>query len=391
MGKDVSFEAKDPSLGYYYQVLYSLYLMLASREKPNLTMKLEDLDDLVINNSDSLQLVQLKHHNTDNSSLTDKSLDFWKTIRVWASEITQGKIKDIDNTIFSLVTTGKVSENSFLQKLKDGKIRDTESVLSKMVEITKDQSVESTKKSFEAFSLLSDTQKESLVNNIHIIDQEVDIVAVLELINSQLKYSAAPNKVDALAEGVIGWWLKQCVELLSNTRKTEIKDSDLQGVISSIAETLKQDNLPDNFVLDTIENPLNEYEKHLFFKQLKLIAIGNRSLLKAVNDFRKAYGQKNKWLKDGLILPNEIDKYEQNLYDNWQRLFVIVADKYDGSANSQELMEAGRDFYNEFIARSHPSIRPNYSSTYYPIGSYHMLADEKRIGWNPNYENLIDE
>ena len=100
---------------------------------------------------------------------------------------------------------------------------------------------------------------------------------------------------------------------------------------------------------------------------------------------------KNKWLKDGLILPDEIDKYEQNLYDNWQRLFVIVADNYDGSDNSLELMEAGRDFYNEFIARSHPSIRPNYSSTYYPIGSYHMLADEKRIGWNPNYENLIDE
>lgn len=391
MGKNVSFEAKNPSLGYYYQVLYSLYLMLASREKPNLTMKLEGLDDLEVNNSDKHHLIQLKHHNTDDNSLSDKSLDFWKTVRVWSSEITQGEIRDIENTIFSLVTTGKVSERSFLQKLKDGKFRNTESALREMVKISKDQSVESTKKSYKAFCQLSDNQRKSLVNNIHIIDQEVDIVAVFELINSQLKYSAAPNKVAALSEGVIGWWLKQCIELLSNTGKTEIKDSDLQGAILSIIETLKQDSLPDSFVLDTIENPFNEYEKHLFFKQLKLIAIGNRSLLKAVNDFRKAYGQKNKWLKDGLILPDEIDKYEQNLYDNWQRLFVIVADNYDGSDNSLELMEAGRDFYNEFIARSHPSIRPNYSSTYYPIGSYHMLADEKRIGWNPNYENLIDE
>ena len=62
MGKNVSFEAKDPSLGYYYQVLYSLYLMLASREKPNLTMKLEGLDDLEVNNSDKHHLIQLKHH-----------------------------------------------------------------------------------------------------------------------------------------------------------------------------------------------------------------------------------------------------------------------------------------------------------------------------------------
>jgi len=189
---------------------------------------------------------------------------------------------------------------------------------------------------------------------------------------------------------VIGWWLMQCIDLLSDSDKSEIKDRDLQNKIWEIIETLKQDNLPDSFVLSSIENPLNEFENHIFFKQLKLIALGDRSLLKAINDFRKAYGQKNKWLQDGLILPDEIEKYEQNLYDNWEKLFSIVADNNDGSKNSEELMLAGRNFYNEFIGKNHPNIRPNYSSVYYPIGSYHMLAEEKRIGWHPNYDKLID-
>lgn len=390
MDKNMSFDAKDPSLGYYYQVMYSLYLMLSGRDKPNLTIKLEDLDDLVINSPENLQLIQLKHHNTVDSSLSDRSLDFWRTIRVWSSEIKQGKIKEIDNTIFSLITTGKVSDNSFLLKLKDGKNRDAEYALKEMIKISADQSVESTKKAYEAFSLLSDSQKKILVDNIYIVDQEVDIAAVEELIKFQLKYSASPDKVSALFEGVIGWWLRQCIDLLFDPdNKSEIKDRDLQNKIWEIIETLKQDNLPDSFVLSSIENPLNEFENHIFFKQLKLIALGNRSLLKAINDFRKAYGQKNKWLQDGLILPDEIEKYEQNLYDNWNRLFSKVADKYDGSKNSEELMLAGQDFYNEFIGKTHPNIRPNYSSTYYPIGSYHMLADEKQIGWNPDYENLI--
>ncbi len=365
--------------------------MLAGRDKPNLTIKLEDLDDLVINSPENFQLIQLKHHNTVDSSLSDRSLDFWKTIRVWSSEIKQGKIKEIDNTIFSLITTGKVSDNSFLLKLKDGRNRDAEYALKEMIKISTDQSVESTKKAYEAFSLLSDSQKKLLVDNIYIVDQEVDIVVVKELIESQLKYSAPPDKVSALFEGVIGWWLRQCIDLLSDPdNKSEIKDRDLQNKIWEIIETLKQDNLPDSFELEYIENPLNEFENHLFFKQLKLIALGNKSLLKAINDFRKAYGQKNKWLQDGLIMPDEIKNYEQNLYDNWEKLFSIVADNNDGSKNSEELMLAGKNFYNEFIGKNHPNIRPNYSSVYYPIGSYHMLAEEKRIGWHPNYDNLID-
>lgn len=390
MDKKELFEAKDPSLGYYYQVLYSLYLMLDKRDITNLTMKLEDLDDLVINCSDKLHLIQLKHHNTDENSLSDRSLDFWKTIRVWSTEIAQDKFMEINNTIFSLVTTGKISDKSFLLKLKDGKNRDAKYALKKMIEISADQSVKSTKKAYEAFSLLSDPQKKLLVDNIYIVDQEVDIVAVEELIKSQLKYSASPDKVSALFEGVIGWWLEQCIDLLSDPDNiSEIRDRDLQNKIWEIIETLKQDNLPDSFELEYIETPLNEFENHLFFKQLKLIALGNKSLLKAINDFRKAYGQKNKWLQDGLIMPDEIKKYEQNLYDNWEKLFSIVADNNDGSKNSEELMLAGKNFYNEFIGKNHPNIRPNYSSVYYPIGSYHMLAEEKRIGWHPDYENLI--
>ena len=90
-------------------------------------------------------------------------------------------------------------------------------------------------------------------------------------------------------------------------------------------------------------------------------------------------------------MPDELERYENNLYDNWDRMFSIVVDKIEGAENPQEIIQAGKNFYNEFIEKNHPNIRPNYSSVYYPIGSYHMLAEKKRIGWHPNYENLIDD
>ena len=43
------FSAKEPSLGYYYQIRYSLYLLLREKVKDNPSIRLEDLDDIVLN------------------------------------------------------------------------------------------------------------------------------------------------------------------------------------------------------------------------------------------------------------------------------------------------------------------------------------------------------
>ena len=45
---ETDFSAKEPSLGYYYQIRYSLYLLLHERKKENPCIRLEDLDDIVI-------------------------------------------------------------------------------------------------------------------------------------------------------------------------------------------------------------------------------------------------------------------------------------------------------------------------------------------------------
>ena len=46
------FSAKEPSLGYYYQIRYSLYLLLREKVKDNPSIRLEDLDDIVLNDID---------------------------------------------------------------------------------------------------------------------------------------------------------------------------------------------------------------------------------------------------------------------------------------------------------------------------------------------------
>ena len=85
------FSAREPSLGYYHQIRYSLYLLLKNRGRSNSRIKLEYLDDIVIEDVNAINLYQTKLHINSVADVTDRSPDFWKTIRVWGEAITSKK------------------------------------------------------------------------------------------------------------------------------------------------------------------------------------------------------------------------------------------------------------------------------------------------------------
>lgn len=70
------FSAKEPSLGYYYQIRYSLYLLLREKVKDNPSIRLEDLDDIVLNDIDGTNLYQTKLHINSVANLIRKKFGF---------------------------------------------------------------------------------------------------------------------------------------------------------------------------------------------------------------------------------------------------------------------------------------------------------------------------
>lgn len=61
--------------------------------------------------------------------------------------------------------------------------------------------------------------------------------------------------------------------------------------------------------------------------------------------------------------------------------------------SDDELIKAGKSFYENYYVKSTPTfkIRNNFQPQYMTTGSCHMLADEKKIGWHPNYQKLLKE
>lgn len=70
-----TFSAKDPALGYYYQIIRGLVLLLGETRMVSPCLSFECLDDIAIENDDKVDLYQTKLHITP-AQLTDRSTDF---------------------------------------------------------------------------------------------------------------------------------------------------------------------------------------------------------------------------------------------------------------------------------------------------------------------------
>lgn len=387
-----NFSAQEPSLGYYHQIRFSLYLLLKNKEKDNPCIKLENLDDIVIEDINKVDLYQTKLHINSVANLTDRSADFWKTIRVWSEAITSGLL-DVESTIFTLITTANIGSDSFVENFKaDCSEPDSADILRRMQQIC-EESNKTNKKGYEAFKALTAEQQKKLIDNITVIDSSLSIEDTLSALKQELKFSAPVGKVDIFLERLEGWWFQQCIFMLC-TQKDSIFLNELHQKISDIRETFQQDNLPDDFAdpINIDETELPSYEDRIFIRQLKLIAIKSNMLRNAISDFRRAFDQRSKWLREDLTNIGEYDKYEKLLHDYWNNIFSIVKDECEGLSDI-ELEKIGKDFYKKYYVDSVPpyKIRDKFQSQYLIRGSCHMLADNKRIGWHPNFKTLLEE
>ena len=266
-----------------------------------------------------------------------------------------------------------------------------EEALVSMQRISDEQSNAANMKGYEAFRKLTEEQQKKLLENIKVIDASLSIEQTLAAIKKGLILSAPPNKIDSFLERLEGWWFQQCIEMLCD-KKDSVQFRELHQKITDIRETFQQDNLPDDFAnpINMNENELSEYEERLFVRQLKLIAIRNAALRNAISDFRRAYDQRSKWLRENLTNIDEYEQYDNRLQDYWNKIFSIVSDECEGLSD-KDLEKIGRDFYTNYFVKTVPpyKIRDKFQSEYLTRGSCHILSDEIKIGWHPNYKKLL--
>lgn len=387
-----TFSAKEPALGYYYQIIRGLVLLLVENRMASPCLSFECLDDIAIEDEGNVALYQAKLH-IKPVQLTDRSTDFWKTIRVWSEGIKNGCFNP-SVTIFTLITTASIPEGSFLNLFFSDKEEDRKKIIATMESIATETTNKENKPGYDAFSALTEEQKQTLIGNIRITDSNVSIDDTMEQLKYRLELSAPIGALDSFIDSVLGWWFRNSVDMLQAGTKQTISKAAVNNYIQACRDQIRADALPDEFFekVEIDDAALEESKDKTFVKQLTLVDATMREKKTAISDYKRAYGQRSKWLRDGRVAQSEYDSFDANLQEEWQSRFDMMLDDTKGQGE-EERKTAGHMFYREnYVAPQYqlPLFRNN-ASGYITKGSYQILSNDKTIGWHPDYKDLLND
>jgi hypothetical protein len=387
------YSASKQGLGYIYQQRLSLLRLLELPENTSVFIEKDDDIDLVDKDGNK-SLASLKHK-AAGDRLTDLSIDFWKSVRIWLARYKRDG-RSASNLHFFLFTTGTVSNKSFLKEFLP-----FQSGMSEKAKTLAEQAEEALTMSnsvlighiAKEFKELTPTEKQDFLVRILIFDGSPRIDDIPETIKDRHMRSIRREHRNAVFERLEGWWNDEVIKQLAGNREEGIFGFEISDKLSALSEEYKMDNLPITYrgkepagEIDTENDP------RTFVVQLREIGVSSSRIRNAILDYYRAFEQRSEWARENILWSGEIEDYEDRLFDEWSRYRDIVFEDLDDNSAEDVLRRAGKELYVWADQQSGNieslRIRARVTEPYVTRGSFHILADaapEPRVYWHPRF------
>jgi hypothetical protein len=385
-GNDNSkFSAAHSMMGYLYQSSLALLLALRRlRKKNKFVLSIETLDDVVFENEfEPIEILQTKHHLANSANLTDASVDLWKSIRIWAETFLSMNSEDAQ---YYLITTSSASSNTAASYLKnDETCRDIKIAIERLNSIANSSSNKENQEAYSIYKKLNDEQKNNLFESVYIIDSSPIISDLSAKIEDEIFHAVEQRFLDSFQKRLEGWWYKRIVKHLSCENRSPILSEELQYEMTELREQFKQENLPidDDIFEATVD--ASGYQDHIFVHQLKLTNISDKRIVFAIQDYFRAYEQRSRWVREDLLLVGDLERYEKKLTEEWERRFERMKDEVGEAETEIRKKEFAKKLYEWVETENLIPIRPRCLEGFIARGSYHILSDQLKVGWHPNF------
>ncbi|MGO9957755.1 MAG: ABC-three component system protein [Solirubrobacteraceae bacterium] len=373
------------ALGYLYQSQWPLIdLLRRAFDEPDASVTLELHDDVAWEvDGTPTELLQVKHHVTTTRGLSDKDDDLWRTIRAW---LDARRSDDPSPPALVLVTTATTADGSAAEQLRPGDGHDPEGARVLLETAARESTAAGTKDVRERFLGLSEPDRRAFVARIRVLDGQPVIGEDLDAELRRLLYYVLPKDHETtFVEQLWGWWHGVVVALLRRTRGT-VRALDVKAKIDDLRNSFAGDNLPTLVQRDDIDFDVEQtYANRNFVEQLRWIAFTAKLLQKAMIDYYRAYTQSALWLEDNLVALDELERFEADLKDEWERQFEYMTLKLSTDTDDAAREEAGRELFRLVTERSNVRLRA-YDEPFFTHGKFHELAEDGRVGWHPDFQ-----
>ncbi len=392
MTGETTFSAADSLVGYLYQMrvalLWSLQRLPAGAD---FMVSVETLDDVTFETKggEPQELVQTKHHRNREANLTDASPDLWRSLRIWFEAAEAGQT--IPGTSLHLLTTAQAADGSVASRLRKTN-RDVAAALTALETTAQLSTNRVNGAAYAAFLKASPARRHALLDAVVVIDAAPTIAGTDQELRAVVFSAVERRHLESFLERLEGWWIRRVLRQLA-TSGDRILAEEIEAQMGDFREQFKQEALPiDDDLLDfTLDEATHAaHAGSTFVRQIELVKASKQRIAAAIRDYYRAFEQRSRWLREDLVYVGEVQQYERRLVEAWDLVFLAMKDEIGEAATEDAKNQAARSVL-KWAEQSVIPIRPQVTEPFVTRGSLHMLADEQRVGWHPDFRTRLAE
>lgn len=390
------------SLGFDYQFLYFVYLLLDLKQGEKIGYEVKD--DIHIEKPDgTIVLMQAKHTVQKNSTgeainMTTLDGDMWKTLDIWTKYIDSISESDVSKYKFILVTNKNNNDNNELingvvsLQRREKSIQQVKDIISKIYNNTTNEKIQGY---INNVLQHADNKLDKLLSRI---EYQTNIDNLIEEITKRLKerlFQKKEDKIDMVMDSLFANLSKDKYIKIDNQGGFEITFEDFCSKYERCFR-LVFDEKPLPIRKFSFHLP-NDIEDKIFIKQL--LDIGDlNSGSSEVEDYAtlwfQAFNNFQNWIENSFVLSTEIDDFEKNAIRVWKNEFKskyrIIEQRLSAGETINGLDKEIKSLALElldFIRKEKLLLANTDLGIELSNGYYYLLSDEPKIGWHYDWKN----
>jgi len=370
-------------LGYALQPVRLCFHLLTC--PPLALVSLEHLDDVTVHYPDGSILLEQTKSALSQNPIADWANDFWKCLANWLSSVSAGTVAP-DFASFRLYVT-PVKSGPRATALSHATSQDEiEKIFSHVqTSLKKMKKAPSCLSHIEAVLGSTPEIRHKVISRFQVVSSDPD---PLDPIRALLKTTVGPALIDPLCQFAIGR-AKETADALIRTGKTPMIAGD--QFKSDFRHFVQKNNLPSFLTpLTTAPSELDVSSllamHPVFVQQLDLVQVDEDDRVRAVSDFLRAAADKTTWSEAGIVFESGLKEWDDELIRRHRMVRGEVSDIHA----DKDPATRGRIIYRR-SSQMEPSLEGRAVPGHFVHGCLNALADEKTIGWHPEFETLLKE
>jgi len=382
--------APGSSAGFSYQFERALYWL--SRSTSGFIIGIETSDDVAILSPDnSLLLEQDKHSiQKDGQPFGNRSKDLWNTLNIWVDALSSGEVSR--NSTRFLMVTNKLIPDCIVKEIgRASSDPDIESCIHNLENAAKDPPKGLALKMHNVLDLKNRDSLKIVIKYCDFEDESNSTTSfdLRQKIISQLQLPTwCIKNAESIVDELLGWVHKTVQGNWDHQEPSWIKrDAFVDQFHAALDRRHRQ------LVRERAENLIPVSSEAIgsekgspFVKQIHLVSDDESVVDTAICEYIRCNIEKMRLSTNGDITDDDWVSFEVTLQSRWQKISQRLK-RMHADLSEEDL---GFAIFSETTSEYREKLAGNDTEqVYLTSGSYHRLSNMLKLGWHPNFLDLM--